>query len=138
MPDTCDMSRSDVDLARRAVAAFNGRAVEEFAAMTADDFEWSPSMSPVDGAVFAGHDGVRRYFAELQGAWERFDIHAEQFLEHAGGVLVLGQLEGRGRGSGASTRASLGMAFDMQDGAITRIRGYLDHDQALRAVGLAQ
>ncbi len=52
-------------------------------------------------------------------------------------ALVLGRLEGRGRGSGATVDSALGMAFDLRDGAITRIRGYLNHDEALAAVGLA-
>jgi ketosteroid isomerase-like protein len=131
------MSQADVDVARRAVAAFNARDVEGFAALTTSDFEWSPSMSPIDGAVFVGHDGVRKYFQELAGAWDRFDVHPDEFLEHRTGVLVLGRLEGRGRGSGAATSASLGMAFDMREGAISRIRGYLDQARALQAVGLA-
>jgi ketosteroid isomerase-like protein len=29
------------------------------------------------------------------------------------------------------------MVFDLRDGRITRIRGYLDHDEALRAAGLS-
>jgi len=29
------------------------------------------------------------------------------------------------------------MVFDLRGGAISRIRGYLDHDEALKAVGLA-
>jgi ketosteroid isomerase-like protein len=131
------MSAQNLDLARRAVAAFNAREVEVFAALTRTDFEWLPSMSPIDGAVFVGHDGVRRYFQELAGAWERFHIDADEFLEHDRGVLVLGRLEGRGRGSGAVTHASLGMAFEMHEGAISRIRGFLDREQALTAVGLA-
>jgi ketosteroid isomerase-like protein len=52
-------------------------------------------------------------------------------------VLVLGRLEGRGRGSGAIVDSSLGMAFDFRDGAIARIRGFLDDDEALRETGLA-
>jgi ketosteroid isomerase-like protein len=28
------------------------------------------------------------------------------------------------------------MVFDLRDGAISRIRGFLDHDEALRAAGL--
>jgi ketosteroid isomerase-like protein len=131
------MSAQNFDLARRAVAAFNAREVEVFAALTSTDFEWLPSMSPIDGAVFVGHDGVRRYFQELAGAWERFHIYPDEFLEHDRGVLVLGRLEGRGRGSGAVTRSSLGMAFEMREEAISRIRGFLDREQALKAVGLA-
>ena len=53
-------------------------------------------------------------------------------------MLLLGRLEGRGRGSGAAVDSPLGMAFDLRDGGISRIRGYLNHDEALRAVGLLE
>ena len=51
-------------------------------------------------------------------------------------MLVLVRLEGRGRTSGVTVDASLGMAFDLRDGLISRIRGFLDHHAALKAAGL--
>jgi ketosteroid isomerase-like protein len=51
---------------------------------------------------------------------------------------MLGRLEGRGKGSGVPVDASLGMLFEFRDGTISRIRGYLDHAQALEAGGLRE
>lgn len=51
---------------------------------------------------------------------------------------MLGRLEGRGKGSGAPADAPLGMVFDFRGGAISRIRGFLDHAEALEAVGLRE
>jgi ketosteroid isomerase-like protein len=51
---------------------------------------------------------------------------------------MLGRLEGRGKGSGVPVDSSLGMVFDFRGGEIARIRGYLDHREALRAAGLAE
>ena len=51
---------------------------------------------------------------------------------------MLGRLEGRGMGSGVPIEASLGMVFDFRGGAIARIRGFLDHAEALRAAGLSE
>ena len=39
-------------------------------------------------------------------------------------------------GSGVSVDASLGMVFDFRAVKISRIRGYLDHAEALEAAGL--
>jgi ketosteroid isomerase-like protein len=130
------MPIDSVEVATRAIAAFNAREVEVFAALTAPDFEWLPSMSPVEGESFNGPEGVSRYFEYLEGAWQRFRIHPDEFRVHRAGVLVLGRLEGCGRSSGAIVEALLGMAFEIRDGLITRIRGYLDHSEALRATGL--
>jgi ketosteroid isomerase-like protein len=129
------MPSVNVDIASRAIDAFNASDAEAFAALTSADFEWSPSMSPVDGEVFVGHDGVRRYFEALHGAWERFTVIPEEFRVHGDVVLALGRLEGCGRGSGAIVHSPLGMAFELRDGSIVRINGYLDHAHALAAEG---
>jgi ketosteroid isomerase-like protein len=130
------MAQADLELVERAVAAFNAGDSEGFAALTTSDFEWIPSMSPIEAHRFVGADGVRRYFAALQDAWERFDVVPGSFREQQDAVLLLGRLEGRGRGSGAAVDSPLGMAFDLREGRISRIRGFLDHSQALRAAGL--
>src|SRR3954452_5064107 len=127
---------SDQEIVRRAVAAFNARDVEGFTALTAPDFEWLPSMSPIEGADFRGPEGIRRYFEGVAGVWEHFDVHPGELRGYEGGLLVLGRLDGRGRGSGVEVDSPLGMAFDLGGGAITRIRGYLSHREALTAVGL--
>jgi ketosteroid isomerase-like protein len=128
----------DREIVSAALAAFNDRDVEAFAALTSDDFEWSPSMGPIEGERFLGREGVRRYFRLLGGAWERFQVVPEDVRDHASGVLVLGRLQARGLGSGAPVDSALGMAFDLRDGAICRIHGHLDRAEALRAVGLAE
>jgi ketosteroid isomerase-like protein len=53
-------------------------------------------------------------------------------------VLVLGQIEGRGRASGVQVNAPQGLIYDFRGDKISRIRAYLDHGEALRAAGLAE
>jgi ketosteroid isomerase-like protein len=130
------MSRENVDITKRAIVAFNARDIDGFVALTTLDFEWSPSMSAIENEMFIGGDGIRKYFDALSEAWEHFHVIPDRFLEQADCVLVLGELEGRGKGSGITVNASLGMAFDLRARMISRIRGYLDHDEALKAVGL--
>jgi ketosteroid isomerase-like protein len=50
---------------------------------------------------------------------------------------MLGGLKGLGKGSGIPVDSPLGMVLDFRDGRILRIRGYLNHGEALRAAGLA-
>jgi ketosteroid isomerase-like protein len=127
---------SEEGLVRQAVAAFNARDVEGFIALTTRDFAWRPSMSPVEGAEFHGPDGIRSYFDGLANVWERFEVVPVEIRRHDAGLLVLGRLEGRGRGSGVQVDSPLGMAFDLYEGKICRVRGYLEHRAALEAVGL--
>jgi ketosteroid isomerase-like protein len=131
------MWQENVEVATRAIAAFNGREVAAFAALTTPDFEWSPSMVAIEGTVFHGREGIERYFESLDNGWERFHIGRDRFLGEEDLVVMLGRLDGRGMNSGVPVDAALGMVFDFRGGLIARIRGFLDHAEALRAAGLA-
>jgi ketosteroid isomerase-like protein len=130
------MSQENVALAKRVIAAFNAADIGRFTALTTPDFEWYPSLAPVEGRALMGADGIRSYFASLNTAWEQFEIVPDSFRDLPDTVVMLGRLEGRGKGSGVPVDSSLAMVFRIRDGAISCIRGYLDHDEALQAVGL--
>ena len=132
------MSQENVEVATQAIDAFNGSDVDAFAAFTTRDFEWSPSMVAVEGEIFRGREGIERYFGSLSNAWEKFHVHRDRFRDSEDVVVMLGRLEGRGKGSGVPVDASLGMVFDFRGKTISRIRGYLDHAEALRAAGLSE
>jgi ketosteroid isomerase-like protein len=132
------MSQENVEVATQAIEAFNGSDVDAFAVLTTPDFEWSPSMVAVEGETFRGREGIERYFRSLDNAWEQFQIHRNRFCEAEDLVVMLFRLEGRGMGSGVPVDSSLGMVFDFRGGMISRIRGYLDHTEALRAAGLLE
>jgi ketosteroid isomerase-like protein len=131
------MSQENVEVAMQAIEAFNGRNVDAFAFLTTPDFEWAPSMVAVEGETFQGREGIDRYFRSLSNSWEQFHIHRDRFRDAADLVVMLGRLEGRGVGSGVPVDAPLGMVFDLRGGMISRIRGYLDHAEALEAAGLS-
>jgi ketosteroid isomerase-like protein len=131
------MPEGNVEVAQQAIGAFNDRDIEAFAALTTEDFEWAPSMLAVEGETFRGREGIDTYFGRLEEAWERFRIHPDRFRDDEPQVVVmLGRLEGLGKSSGVPVDSSLGMVFDLRDVAIARIRGFLDHGEALRAAGL--
>jgi len=127
-----------VEVATQAINAFNGSDIDAFAALTTPDFEWSPSMVAIEGETFVGREGIETYFRRLNDAWEKFHIHRDRFRDSADLVVLLGRLEGRGKSSGVPVDASLGMVFDFRGTTISRIRGYLDHAEALRAAGLPE
>lgn len=128
--------RSGVEVATQAIAAFNDREIDAFTALTTDDFAWSPSMVAIEGETFLGREGIDRYFASLEAVWEMFVIHVGEFREGPDLVVMLGRLGGLGKASGVPIDSQLGMVFDFRDGAISRIHGFLDHEEALRAAGL--
>ena len=132
------MSQENLEVATQAIDAFNQRDVGAFAALTSPDFEWSPSMVAIEGEIYRGRSGIENYFGTLNNAWEKFQILRDGFRDLGDVVIMLGRLEGRGKGSGVPVDSPLGMVFDLRGGAIARIRGYLDHAEALEAAGLRE
>jgi len=132
------MSRGNAEVATLAISAFNEGDVEAFATLTTPDFEWAPSMVAIEGETFRGRQGIETYFEKLGDAWEKFHIHRDRFRNSADVVVMLGRLEGHGKSSGVPVDSSLGMVFDFRDGLISRIRGFLNHAEALEAAGLTE
>ena len=132
------MSKGSVDVAKRAIDAFNSVDVDVFSTLTTTDFEWSPSMVAIEGEIFRGREGIEAYFASFSNAWKEFLIIPGKFRDLSDVVIMLGGVRGSGKNSGVTVNSSLGMVFDLRDGKISRIRGFLDHSEALRAAGLAE
>jgi ketosteroid isomerase-like protein len=132
------MGQENVEIAKRAMDAFNRVDIELFITLTTTDFEWSPSMVAIEGQIFRGSEGIRAYFASLSDAWKEFLIIPGTFRDVGDVVIMLGGLRGRGQNSDVTVDSSLGMVIELRRLKISRIRGFLDHAEALRAAGAAE
>jgi ketosteroid isomerase-like protein len=133
------MSQANVEIAKRVVDAFNRRDVEGFFALAVPDFEWFPAMAgTVEGGGYRGREGIEAYLADIGEAWEEYRVLAEEFRDLDDRVVMLGRIEGRGRGSRAWIDSPTGTIFEFLGGKMSRLRTYLDHGEALRAAGLAE
>jgi ketosteroid isomerase-like protein len=132
------MSQENVEIVKRLMDAFNERDLDTFVEITTPDFEWTTSMTAVEGEIFRGREGIETYFGRMRDAWDEFRALASEFRDLGDRVLWLGRLEGRGRGSGVPVTAPLDILFDFRGDEISRSRSYLDHDEALRAAGLSE
>jgi ketosteroid isomerase-like protein len=103
------------------------------------DFEWFPAFPGiVEGGGYRGREGVKTYYREIDETWEEYRVFGDEFRDLGESVLLLGRLEGRGKGGGVPVTSPMGMIFDFRDGKCWRHRVYLDHDEALRATGLSE
>ncbi len=128
-----------MEIVKRGIDAFNRRDVDAFAEVTSIDLELSTALArTVEGGSYRGREGIDTYFADLRDTWDEVRILGDEFRDLGDRVLVLGRLEGRGKGSGVPVKASWGMISEFRDGKTSRIRTYLDHDEALRAAGLSE
>jgi ketosteroid isomerase-like protein len=128
------MSQASVEIAKRVIDAFNRRDVEGFFALVAPEFEWFPAMAGgVVGGGYSGRKGIKTYLADIGEAWEKYRVLAEEFRDLDDRVVMLGRIEGRGRGSGAWIDSPTGTIFEFRGGEVASLRTFLDHGEALRA-----
>lgn len=130
------VSAGNVTIVERAIDAFNRGDAEGFAGLATADLEWTTGLGAIEGEVFHGRDGVLTYFARLDSAWEEFRLLASEYRDLGEVVVVLGRLEGRGRGGGVPVDSPVGTVWDLRDGRIRRLRSYLDPAAALAVAGL--
>jgi ketosteroid isomerase-like protein len=132
------MSRENVEIVKRAIAAVNERDIEGYLACCADNIQLSTPLAEVAG-VYEGPDGIRRFFVDLGDTSPDFKITIER-LEAIGTdrVLAFMLVTGTGRASGIPQDARTGNVYDLADGKIERIRIFVDREQALEAAGLRE
>jgi len=122
------MSQESIEIVKRLVDAF--------AEITTPDFEWTTSMTAVEGEIFWGREGIETYFGRMKDVWDEFLALADSYRDLGDRLLRPGRLEGRGRSSSVPVSAPLDILYDLRDGKISRMHSYLDHSEALRAAGL--
>ena len=131
------MPHDNVELVKRLMDAVDRRDIDAFAAVTTPDFEWFPVFAArVGGDVYRGRQGIETFLGEVDEIWEEFRPLPERYSDLGDRVLGLGRLRTRGRASGAPSDSPWGGVYDVREGRISRIRTFLDHDEASRAAGL--
>src|SRR5215211_1261184 len=90
--------RSGVELHRRYYEAFNARDVAGLIALCEPSIVVRSVFGAASGAVYHGHDGVRRWQADLEEAWgEEIRVEVEALFDLGEHALAFDSLHGRGR-----------------------------------------
>ena len=76
--------------------------------------------------------GMRNWLAP----WDECRWVADEFIPVGEGVLVLFTARGRGKGSTLEVEAHWAHLWTFRQGKATRVEGFTDRDEALKAVGL--
>ena len=127
------MSQENVEIVKRAVAALNERDIDSYLACCTEDIELHTPLAAI-GGVYDGHDGIRRFFADVSDAGPDLRVTIER-LEAIGAdrVLTFEHFSVSGRATGIPTPADGANVFDLAEGKIKRIRIFLDRAEALEA-----
>ena len=136
------MSQENVEIARRAVEAWNADDLGAFLAELDAEVEWHPSIEPgLEGKAitYRGHDGVRKAWKEYRGeAWERLTNRPQEFRDLGESVLVLAQIDLIARTTGIEFTQEIGQLVEFRARKIVRVRDFLTHAEALEAAGLSE
>jgi ketosteroid isomerase-like protein len=129
------MSQDDVDTIRAGLAALNRRDVDGMLATLRPDAELVPLRAVLEGTVYRGHDGLRRWLADMADDWDDLRIDPEEVRALAGSrVLVVARFHARGKSSGVWLDQPAAWICELTDGLVARIRFFADADAALDAV----
>jgi len=117
---------------------WNRGDLDAFIELYAADAEVTPPPSWVETGTLKGRPAIRRFFEGLREAWEGQDEAVPEELFRAGDRVVSRMdWRVRGRASGIDTHIGITNVNTIEDGKIVRQHHYLDHDEALKALGLA-
>jgi ketosteroid isomerase-like protein len=133
------MPEEKVEIVRRAFEAIRRRDIDSLLSLYDPEIEFLPlTGTRVETGGYAGHSGVRSYFDEVAEVWEEMRPYAETTRAVGDHVVVMGGCAVRGIGSGVESNDPMAWVITVQDGKITRHRGYRTAGEALDAVGLSE
>jgi uncharacterized protein len=134
------MSQENVEIVRRIVEdAVQGRW-EESARQLGPDAEWHGTVGGLtEGSVWRGPEQIRKVFEQEDAeAWQERRLEAEEFIDAGDRVVVLLHEFRRGKGSGVEMETDTAVIYEVRDGRVVRIQGYMDRAKALEAAGLRE
>jgi SnoaL-like protein len=120
------------ELGRRFIDAANRRDVDALVALCHPELELLPTMIVSQRAVYHGHDGLRRWVADLLTAEIAYEAHVRRVREFGDDQFAV-LAEVRLQGEVITQSALVGR---VRDDLIVRAKGYLSDEQTLIRVGV--
>ena len=115
------------------------RDVEKFIALCDPQIELHSTVTVPGGAVYHGHDGVRRWQRDLEDGWgDELRVEPEAYFDLGEHTITFHVLHGRGRQSGADVAMPAAHLHRLRDGLIVYFKGYAHQGDALRDLGVSE
>jgi ketosteroid isomerase-like protein len=134
------MSREHVELVRSSLDGWNRGDVDAWLRAAHPDIEWSSEVvRRVEGpeVVYRGTAEMRRFWDEWHTLWD-LTIEVLEIRDFGDKVLALARIRARGDASGIDLERPVAYVFEFEDGLARKVRAYLEPQQALEAVGVAE
>jgi ketosteroid isomerase-like protein len=127
------MSHETVRSAYRVIDAFNRRDLGDFLALMHDDVQAGSRLTPMEGE-YEGHEGTRRWWANLLDAMPDLDVEVEEVETR--GDLTVARLGLALSGDTARVRSPMWHVAEWRDGKVAWWGAFQDEAEALEAVAL--
>ena len=126
------MSERDLETIRGGLEALNRRDLDGMLSALAEDVELVPLRAVLEGTVYRGHAGLRRWLEDMSEDWDDFRIESLEVRDLGmDRILILGRFHARGRSSGVQLDWPAAWICQMAAGKVSRMRFYADAESAL-------
>jgi ketosteroid isomerase-like protein len=130
------MSKENVEIVLRGVAAMNRGDAEAFNALCDARFEMRLVGAVGEPVSYVGADGVFEFFHDMGETWAEWGFEVEEARDLDEQVLITGRQRGLGRVSGVEVDSPRACVIAVRDGAVTEIRYFTEPAEAFKAAGL--
>jgi ketosteroid isomerase-like protein len=129
----------NIELVRRLLEGVGRFDADTMISAIQPDYEFVPIMAALEGRVYRGPEGVRKWLSELREDWEIFECCPEEFHDLGDRVIAFGHWRARGRASGVEVdgQAATWVGW-FRDGLLCRWRTFTDRTEALEAAGVTE
>jgi ketosteroid isomerase-like protein len=131
--DTWPVSAENVEIVRRAHELLNAGNIDELLTLCDTEFRLDMSDRIFNPEVYEGHDGIRRFYAEVRDVWEQYVWELEELIERDDNIVAMLRTTGTGRGSGAEVERETAMVWSLRDGCAVALRFFRNRADALSA-----
>lgn len=101
------------------------------------DYELHNPGTP-GGGLHQGVDAVKSFGQEFFDTWQVYALEEERITGTDETVVVLAHVRAEGKASGVTLDGPIAYVHTVRDGKLARTEVFLEHGQALEAVGLAE
>jgi ketosteroid isomerase-like protein len=133
------MSQENVELFKRGVEAANRFDVDGLLETLDPEVEWHTAVVDLlAGAVFRGHEAVRRVFQDFDGAFAEYHSEFWDVRDLGDRVLAIGQLRIVGKEGGNPVESPFAYLVRFRNGKAIWVKAFTDPKEALEAAGLSE
>jgi ketosteroid isomerase-like protein len=124
-PEAPSLSKENV--VTRLFEAFGRRELGDTLALLHPDVVFEPMTARVTraGEPYRGHEGIRRYVADIEAQWDELTVHPTHLRAAGDAVVVQGSVNGRGR-AGSFADAPTTWIFKFRDGLVVHAQIFSD------------